>query len=156
MTDSLPIEPLDELDGLFALPDSFDDAELRRAYEVLVVKLRRELQAALAKSPTTLQLLVCERTALNYILIKKKDKVGVGPLHGWRHMTEVKEFNAFWMGLAETLNKMMIAGQADYRDSLLAQVGSAVNGVLKELVPDDQERAAMRSRIGAELASVGL
>lgn len=153
--DSIP--PLDDIDAIFELPDVIDDAQLRTVYESLVVRLRRELQVALAKPPSTIQLLITERAAFNYVLMKQKDKKGVGnQVTGWAHMTAVKEFNAFWLNLAESLNKMMQAGQTEYREALIAQVGTVVNGVLRDEVPDENTRKVLRSRLASELMALGL
>lgn len=125
-------------------------------YEVLVARMRRDLVTSLARQPTTLQTLVCERTAFNYVMLKQKESLAVGAVGGFRHMTEVKEFNAFWMGLAEQLNKMMQAGNSEYRDNLLRSVGSVLASVIAELVPDPAARRLAIDQANLALAAAGL
>lgn len=155
MTDQAEVPPLDDLDGIFTLPESVDDPALRQMYEVLVIRLRRDLHEALVKAPSTIQLLVAERTAMNYILIKNAERHAIGSTGGFAHFTAAKEFNAFWMSLAETLNKMMRSGDAAYREALLVKVGQTISTVLQEAIPDETQRKVWRERIGADLASVG-
>lgn len=153
-----PLPPLDDLDVIFVLPESVGDEDLRTMYEIVVNRLRRDLVAHLASPPNTLQLLVCERVSYNYVLIKQKERMRVGDLAGggFRHMTEVKEYNAFWLTLAETLSRMMKAGNQEYRDNLLRSVARVISEVLSEVVTDPVALAAARSRVSAELANAGL
>lgn len=152
------IEPLDDLDTVFELSASIADQKFRDMYEILVVRMRRDLISALGRPPSTLQALVCERTAFNYVLLKQKSAQPVGDTAhgGFRHMTEVKEFNAFWIGLAEQLNKMMQQADSAYRASLLASVGAIIRDTLAELIPDKVEQRVATDRLNLALASAGL
>jgi hypothetical protein len=148
-----PLAPLDDMDAAFELPTSISNERLRQLHEVLVARLRRELHDALGQVPSTIQLLVAERTAFNYILIKDKETHAVGDPGGFAHMTAAKEFNAFWLSLADALNKMMLSAKAEFRDNMLRTIGKTINEVLASAIHDPAERAELRDRIATSLAA---
>ena len=59
------------LDGAFYLPEHIEDTNLRQLYEVLVSRMRRE---AATLPMNTVQQLLIERIAYNYIVMREKER----------------------------------------------------------------------------------
>lgn len=146
------LDPLDSLDLAFRLPDNIEDANLRQLYEILVVRMRRE-SAHLPMN--TVQQLLIERIAYNYIVMRWKEMQPVGNDGGFQHATQQKEYNTFWLSMTQEFNKQLRATDADYRAQVLKAMASVVADVLKE-IEDPMLQAKMRMRIADNLAREGL
>lgn len=147
-----PLPPLDDLDGIFALPEHVADPELRAMYEILVVRMRRELRAV-RPNVTTMELLVCERAAYNYILMKAKDQHAVGAEDGFSSMSAVKEFNAFWMQLAKMVTENMRQSNEEFKNQLRDSVAKALGDAMEKTVQDSRLRETIQRRIIADLTA---
>lgn len=90
-----------DLDAAFELPDIIEDTKLRALYEVLVHRMRDE---ARAMPMNTVQQLLIERIAYNYIVLRSKER---GDLGGFAHATVQKDFNTFWLTMTAEFNKTL-------------------------------------------------
>ncbi len=92
---------LDELDAAFELPDVIDDPKLRELYEVLVHRMREEARHL---PMNTVQQLLIERIATNYIVLRYKER---GELGGFGSTSVQKDFNTFWLSMTQEFNRML-------------------------------------------------
>ncbi len=92
---------LRSLDAAFELPDVVTDPRLRGLYEVLVARMRDEAKHL---PMTTIQQLLIERIAFNYIVLRAKER---GELGGFSHANIQKDYNTFWLQMTAEFNKML-------------------------------------------------
>lgn len=148
----VPISPENDLDRLFQLSERIVDPQLRSAYEVLVVRLRRDMVDSLAAQPNTLQLLMVERTAYHYVAMRARESSGADGTFNFRTAGEEKDYNAFWSQLAEQLSRMMQAGNDEYRMNLFQQVTKAFLSTIRDTIPDETTRKLSVARFNSVLA----
>jgi len=91
----------EELDGAFELPDVVDDPKLRALYEVIVHNMRAE---AAHLPMNTVQQLLIERIAFNYVVLKSKER---GELGGFQHSGVQKDYNTFWLTMTAEFNRLL-------------------------------------------------
>ncbi len=92
---------LDSLDAAFELPDTSADPKLRLLYEVLVARMREEAKHL---PMNTVQQLLIERIAYNYIVLRYKER---GELGGFGSTSVQKDFNSFWLTMTAEFNRML-------------------------------------------------
>jgi hypothetical protein len=149
MTDA--IAPLDDLDIAFSLPDNIEDERMRRLYEILVARMRRE---ASHLSANTVQQLLIERIAYNYIVLRVKE-AAAGTANGFAHATAQKEFNTFWLSMTQEFNKQLKGTDADFRSSFMVEIAKVVQSVIAE-VPEGPLRARLRDKLAEAFDERGL
>lgn len=125
-------------------------ARLRTTYEVVVDRLRREAGGRL----TTIDLLLLERIAFNYVAMRAKE-AAAGTERGFAHATAQKDYNTFWLDLVKEFNKQTKQTDSEFRESLVAQVGRIVRDVINEC-PDADLRAKLRGMVSDKLEQAGL
>lgn len=141
---------LAELDAAFELPDVVSDPKLRSLYEVLVHRMREEARHL---PMNTVQQLLIERIAYNYIVLRSKER---GELGGFAHSTVQKDYNTFWLTMTAEFNKMLgkESGGTD-RKALLKDVQEiivkTVNGY-----PDPKVRGELLEKLAAAFESAGI
>lgn len=145
------LAPLDDLDCAFTLPENITDEKWRHLYEVLVVRMRRE---AAHLTMTTVQQLLIERIAYNYIVLRDKEARS-GTKEGFAHATAQKEFNTFWLTMTQEFNRQMRSTDQDFRDSLKQVVGQALTAVLDE-IDDTALRNRVKTRLADQLEKAGI
>src|SRR5690349_10250926 len=109
---------LEDLDAAFELPDIVDDPKMRALYEVLVARMREEARHL---PMNTVQQLLIERIATNYIVLRCKER---GELGGFAHTSVQKDYNTFWLTMTAEFNRMLGKGDvgAGDRKALLKEV----------------------------------
>lgn len=147
---SLP--PLDDLDLAFRLPDNITDPNLRRLYEILVARMRRE-SAHLPMN--TVQQLLIERIAYNYIVMRSKEAAPSIEDGGFQHATQQKEYNTFWLSMTQEFNKQLKSTDADFRAQVMKTMAEVVADILRE-IDDPILQSKMRMRIADSLEREGL
>jgi len=154
-TTSAPDDPdgLRSLDAAFELPEVVSDPKLRTLYEVLVARMRDEAKDL---PMTTVQLLLIERIAFNYVVLRSKER---GELGGFAHSSVQKDYNTFWLAMTDQFNKLLgktsePLGAAD-RKALLKDVQKIVAATLAE-VPDPRLRAQLLQAMAAKFEAVGI
>jgi hypothetical protein len=141
---------MDDLDAAFTLPETVADPGLRRLYEVLITRMRREC----AHLPqTTLTTLLIERIAYNYIVLRWKESRPMGDAEGFAHSTAQKEYNTFWLAMTQELNKVARQTDKAFRDELVGVLSSAVFRALSDEEPEVSKR--VRARVAASLENAG-
>lgn len=143
---------LDELDVAFELSDAVTDPKMRHLYEVLVHRLREEARHL---PMNTVQQLLIERIATNYIVLRSKER---GELGGFAHSNVQKDYNAFWLTMTSEFNRML--GKSDGisgadRKTLLKEIQSIIVKTLGA-VPDPRVRSELLEKMAGEFATLGL
>lgn len=129
---------LDDLDAAFELPDIVKDPKLRGLYEVLVFRMREEARHL---PMNTVQQLLIERIAYNYIVLRSKER---GELGGFNTASIQKDFNTFWMSMTTEFNRML--GKSEpmnglERKALLKEIQQLIISTVSASVPDAKTRS---------------
>ncbi len=129
---------LDDLDAAFELPDIVDDPKLRGLYEVLVHRMRTEAKHL---PMNTIQQLLIERIAYNYIVLRSKER---GELGGFNSASIQKDFNTFWLSMTQEFNRML--GKTEPMNSgekkaLLREIQQLIVSTVSQTVVDAKTRS---------------
>lgn len=117
----------DALDKLFTLPELIDDQVLRDSYEVIVARMRREAGHI---QMNTIQQLLMERIALNYIVLRYRESKPVGAEQGFTHAGVQKDFNTFWLTMTREFNELLARFRPSDKDAVMGLVKQAVEEIL--------------------------
>lgn len=141
---------LDDLDAAFELPDVVEDEKLRGLYEVLVHRMREEARHL---PMNTVQQLLIERIAYNYIVLRSKER---GELGGFAHSTVQKDYNTFWLTMTAEFNKMLgkEAGGTD-RKALLKDVQEIIVSTVNT-VSDPKIRGDLLEKLATAFETAGI
>lgn len=145
-----PDDGLRSLDAAFELPDVVADPKLRSLYEVLVARMRDEAKNL---PMNTVQQLLIERIAFNYIVLRSKER---GELGGFNNTNVQKDYNSFWLSMTAEFNRLLgrteaLSGQerktmfkvmhAIVADALTAVASPAERAAVMERMADAVERS---------------
>lgn len=142
----------EELDAAFELPEVVTDAKLRALYEVIVHKMREEARHL---PMNTVQQLLIERIAFNYIVLKSKER---GELGGFAHSNVQKDYNTFWLTMTAEFNKLL--GKSDPmsgadRKALLKEMQQLIVSTVAT-VPDPKVRSDLLEKMAAAFDKAGI
>jgi len=142
---------LEDLDAAFEAPD-VADPKLAALYEVLVARMRDEARHL---PMNTVQQLLIERIAYNYIVLRCKER---GELGGFAQSSVQKDFNIFWLSMTQEFNRML--GKAEplagaERKALLKDMQQLIVSAVA-VVPDPHTRAALLERMAAAFETAGI
>lgn len=147
------VTSLDSLDAAFELPDSVTDPKLRELYEVLVARMRDEARHL---PMNTIQQLLIERIACNYIVLRSKER---GELGGFGSTSVQKDFNTFWLSMTQEFNRMLGKGGEPLagaeRKQLLREVQQIVVSTVSQVV-DPKTRSVLLERMAANFEKAGI
>lgn len=128
----------EDLDEVFHLDENVtDDDRLRAIYEVIVHRM--QIEADLLPM-NTVQLLLIERIAANYIALRSKEA------HGFEHDSDQRAFNSFWLSLTREFNSMLRDAEKSQKAVLFASI---VDTIRSALVAEDP---VLRQRVLARLS----
>jgi hypothetical protein len=149
-----PIAPMDDLDSIFTLPEDEDlTDDLRTMYEVIIARLRREANHL---PMSTIQTLLLERIARNYIVLRLKESRAPGQ-GGFAHATAQKEFNTFWLSMTVEFNRLLRASDAGGYEQTMREFASILTETLNEVLGDQPVLAQrVRDRLAEQLDSRGV
>lgn len=143
---------LEQLDGAFELPeDLVDDPKLVQLYEVIVARMREEAKHL---PMNTVQQLLIERIAFNYIVLRSKER---GELGGFSSSSIQKDFNNFWLAMTQEFNRMLgkqDAGGVD-RKALLRDVQEIITKTVST-VPDTKIRVDLLEKLATAFQTAGI
>jgi hypothetical protein len=149
--DSSPLDAAPIEGGLaraFDLPPFLaEDERLVDIHSDVVAKLRREAQGL---SMNTVQQLLLERIAFNYVYMLYKENEG-----GFAKPSEQKDFNAFWLSMTTEFNKMLLKSGDKLREALLQDISKILQESLP-LIQDEADRKTVRRTIAEQLAAINL
>jgi hypothetical protein len=140
---------LDALDDAFHLPDIIEDVRLRGLYEVLVARMRNE---AADLPMNTVQQLLIERIAYNYIVLRDKEATG-----GFNTASVQKDFNTFWLSMTQEFNRMLTKTETmngSERKALLREVQQIIMSTVNKSVNDPKTRSALLVNMAAAFEEV--
>lgn len=129
---------LEDLDAAFELPEIIEDPKLRGLYEVLVHRMRDEAQHI---PMNTIQQLLIERIAYNYIVLRSKER---GELGGFNTASIQKDFNTFWLDMTREFNRMLGKGEAmntGEKKALLKEIQQVIVQTVSKTVADAKTRS---------------
>lgn len=144
-------DDLAALDGAFFLPEHIEDANLRSLYEVLVARMRKE---AADLPMNTVQQLLIERIAYNYIVMRAKER---GELGGFNSTAVQKEFNAFWLSMTTEFNRLLTKTETlngNERKQLLREVQQLILQTVNASVTDPKTRSNLLSSMASAFEHV--
>ena len=141
---------LDSLDGAFTLPQELvDDARLHRLYEVIVARMRRESEGV---PMNTIQTLLMERIALNYIVMKAREQGILNPLS----VAAQKDHQTWWLAMTAQFNKQLNkATEQEYKDKLLREVTGVIISVLSK-IEDPKLKLQLKNDLMAGFEAAGI
>lgn len=144
---------LRDLDDAYHLPeDVVSDPKLRALYEVIVNRLQEEARGL---PMTTVQLLLIERIAFNYVVLRSKER---GQLGGFSHSGVQKDYNTFWLDMTRQFNAMLGKGEAMSvadRRALFKEIQQIITSTLAT-VEDPRLRAQLLDEMAAKFETVGI
>lgn len=147
MTEESPLDgpPQDELAHAFRLPASIEaDPEMVELHGEIVRRLRREASGI---SMNTVQQLLLERIATQYVATKVREQAGTLSLR------DMKEQNTVWLSMTQEFNRLLMASEDKLRDALMAEMQEIVIGSL-DLVADKETRQTLRRHLAEQFASI--
>lgn len=142
---------LDALDGAFFLPENVEDPNLRTLYEVLVHRMRGEAKDL---PMNTVQQLLIERIAYNYIVLRSKER---GELGGFNTAAVQKDFNTFWLSMTQEFNRMLCKSESmagNERKLLLREVQQLILQTVNASVHDPKTRSALLVNMASAFENV--
>lgn len=143
---------LQDLDAAFELPDVVTDPKLRELYEVLVFRMRQEARHL---PMNTVQQLLIERIAYNYIVLRSKER---GELGGFGTANIQKDYNSFWLGMTSEFNRLLGKSEAmsgSDRKALLKDIQSIIVQTVAT-VEDESVRAHLLEQMATAFEKAGI
>jgi hypothetical protein len=149
---TLPPEPGEDTPGVH-IPQ-----QLRELFEFLVVRMRREAHHL---PMNTVQQLLIERIAFNYIMLKAKERRPLGDDQGFQHAGIQKDWNTFWLSMTGQFNDLLLKNRASdeelrRQEELKARVGKEVLSVLNAELADRALFEQVRHALAEAMDRVGL
>jgi len=142
-------DDLAALDRAFYLPDLITDENLRALYEVLVARMRQE---AADLPMNTVQQLLIERIAYNYIVLRSKEGSG-----GFNTAAMQKDFNTFWLSMTQEFNRMLTKTEVmngTERKALLREIQQLIISTVNASVNDPKTRSSVLVNMAAAFENV--
>jgi len=146
-------DELDALDDAYELPEHVTCPRLRRLYEVLIHRMREEAKHL---PMNTVQQLLIERIAYNYIILRWKER---GESGGFGSASVQKEFNVFWLSMTQEFNRML--GKVEPvavsdRKALLRDIQKLIVSTVQSVVPDPKSRKALLEQFAVGFEKAGI
>jgi hypothetical protein len=145
------IDDFAALDGAFTLPDHIEDTKMRELYEVLVIRMREEAKDL---PMSTVQQLLIERIAYNYIVMREKER---GSLGGFANANSQRDFNAFWLSMTQEFNRMLTKSEVmtgQERKALLREVQQLILNTVNHSVTDPRMRSSLLTSMASAFDNV--
>jgi hypothetical protein len=142
-------DPLDAIDDAFHLPESIADERLRRLYEVLVFRMRAEARDL---PMNTVQQLLIERIASNYVYMRDKENNGQ-----FQSPASQKDFNTFWLSMTAEFNRMLTKSETlnnNERKTLLREIQRTILTTVNGSVQDPKTRSNLLRNMAAAFENV--
>lgn len=138
----------ERLDQVFTLPKAMVEAfpQLEEIHDEIVMRFKSE---AHGMPMNTVQTLLLERIAYNYVYLKYRE------LSGEVAGKDQKDFNSFWLSMTQEFNRLLTVNEAERREQLMNDVVSVFNEAIA-LIQDKDTRQAVQQSVGAGLAKKGL
>lgn len=146
-------EGLRSLDRAFDLPEEVcPDPKLRELYEVLVARMRDEGKNLVL---STVNLLLIERIAFNYIVLRMKEQHAVGSKEGFASASVQKDYNTFWLAMTREFNAMVSRANKTDRTAIFGELQDIILKVSK-VIEDKNVRDAFLIALSDEIEKSGV
>lgn len=142
---------LDNLDAAFELPDIVEDEKLRALYEVLIYRMRKEAKNL---PMNTVQQLLIERIAFNYIIMRLRER---GEMGGFTTANASKDFNTFWLTMTQEFNRMLSKAETmggGERKELLREIQQLILQTVNASVNDPKTRSDLLVNMASAFENV--
>jgi len=141
---------LNSLDSAFTLPEQVTaDSTLQHLYEVIVDRMRRESEGV---PMNTIQTLLMERIALNYIVMKAREQGLLNPLSA----AAQKDHQTWWLAMTAQFNKQLNkATEQEYKDKILREVTNVIVSVLSK-VEDPKLKLQLKNDLMSGFEAAGI
>jgi hypothetical protein len=127
-------------------------ADLLEIFNVIVVRLQEESKGV---PMNTLQLMLLERVATNYIILRWRERQAVGTFGAFEHTTAAKDFNSFWLQSHKELNSQIgQKSEEEVLSSIAKRFGAVIDDVLSGM-PESQA-TDLRGRFADAFSTAGL
>jgi hypothetical protein len=139
------------LDTAFTLPEHIEDPKLRELYEVLITRMREEAKDL---PMNTVQQLLIERIAYNYIVMREKER---GALGGFNSTNAQRDFNTFWLSMTQEFNRMLTKAEVlsgTERKALLREVQQLILHTVNHSVTDPRMRSSLLTSMATAFENV--
>lgn len=138
----------ERLDQVFSLPSKMTEEfpQLAEIHDEIVLRFKSE---AHGMPMNTVQTLLLERIAYNYVFLKYRELTG--DVAG----KDQKDFNSFWLSMTQEFNRLLSVNEAERREQLMSDVVDVFNEAIA-LIQDKEVRQAVQQSVGAGLAKKGL
>jgi hypothetical protein len=146
-----PGEDWSNLDGAFFLPEAIEDSRMRDLYEVLIARMRHEARDL---PMNTVQALLIERIAYNYIILRVKES---GENGGFQTTAAQKDFNTFWLSMTQEFNRMLSKAETmngNERKALLREVQRLIVTSVNQAVSDPRTRSNLLTSMASAFDQV--
>ena len=154
MSSRTPQPPLDDLDAAFELSDTVTDEKLRGLYEVLVSKMRNEAKSL---PMTTVQTLLIERIATNYVMLKAREKGANG---GFTSASAQQQYNNFWLSMTQEFNRMLGKSpeplNGNDRKAFLREIQQIIVKTITSTASDPRVRSQLLENMATAFENAGL
>lgn len=146
-----PTGDLNSLDDAFNLPEAIlNNSRLHRLYEVIVSRMRQESEGV---PMNTIQTLLMERIAYNYIVMKAREQ---GVIANQMSMAAQKDLQTWWLAMTAQFNKQLNkATEQEFKDKILREVVNVIGNVLSK-VEDPKLKAQLKNEIMAGFENAGI
>jgi hypothetical protein len=146
------VQPLDDLDSAFRLNPRITQAAWQDLYQVLVNRMRLE---AGHLQMNTVQLLLIERIAANYIELRVRESAGEDDPMSFTSTAELRSFNNFWLAMTKEFNTNLRAASENSPAALLDKVSQVFQAALSEISDRDLQKQ-VRDRMINDFRQIGL
>lgn len=144
-------DDLASLDAAFDLNDNISDDRMRGLYEILVARMRTEAKDL---PMNTVQQLLIERIAYNYIVMREKER---GQLGGFNTTAVQKDFNTFWLSMTQEFNRMLTRSDAlsgNDRKAMLRDIQQLILNTVNQSVSDPRTRSTLLTNMASAFENV--
>lgn len=142
------------MDAAFDLPQEVEDEKLRALYEVLIHRMRREAEHL---PMNTVQQLLIERIAYNYVVLRSKER---GQLGGFNHSGIQKDYNTFWLDMTREFNRMLGKTEGSLsaadRKALMKEMQKIILNTVMSAVTDPNSRSELLEKFAANFEAAGI
>lgn len=127
------------LDNMFFLPSWITNETLMVGYEIIVSRMRREAGHV---TMNTIQQLLLERIAFNYVVLRSREQAAIGSAEGFADPKVIKEFNTFWLAMTKEFNELLVKFKPSDKEAVMAMVRACVEEILATI---PAENSALRN-----------
>lgn len=141
-----------DLDAAFELPEWITDEKFQVLYEHIIHRMRNEAKGV---PMSTVQQLLIERIATNYIIMKMREGKSA-EAGGFTSAAALKDFNTWWLASTQEFNKILkVQTPESVKRAVFEDVKNVIMATLESVV-DKKLKEALMQKFLAEISAAGL